>query len=360
MNEMDIDNIRNKIIITDDRDKDDLNKYSDIELAAVYSKNENNYSICQHLLNKLNRKDKIINILISETIKYINSTSSVDTLKLLIIYTTDICSSYFPWNKDPIILACRFADYEIIKILVENGIDINLSNPLLLVCENISRSHENETVKLLIEYGANVNVSDNTFWSSLACVCFKLNYELAKLFIEKGANVNFIRCNSKSNTILMKLCTLRYTKDLIKLLIDNGADVNIKNNKGETALSRQIMYCISYDDFEITKLLLSKKSNINNKDGGYNTPLMMCFYYNMESSLRYDLVNLLLNNKADIYIKNKKEKNILDIVKDKVIDKYFDNHGYYDFSVYSLIFNYKNLEKDHLCEYDVIFIYCNL
>ena len=63
------------------------------------------------------------------------------------------------------------------------------------------------------------------------------------------------------------------------------------------------------------------------------------------------MIKILLDNKADIYIKNNKDENILDIVKNKIDD---DKQNY---DIYSLIFNYKNLVNTLHCEYDFNFIY---
>ena len=136
---------------------------------------------------------------------------------------------------------------------------------------------------------------------------------------------------------------------MIEYLIESGADVKNKNKSGGTAL----MICIGNVTkdlyLEIIKLLIRKGSEINCQDFYGNTTLMLSFKSNLNKLIKYDIIKLLLDNKADIYLKNKKGKNILDIVKNSI--------GSDNSDIYSLIFNYKNLKNDHFCEFDIDFIY---
>jgi ankyrin repeat protein len=58
--------------------------------------------------------------------------------------------------------------------------------------------------------------------------------EIVKLLIDNGADVNAIRDWDGRSALIWAASHGR--TDIVKLLIDNGADVNAKNNKGETAL----------------------------------------------------------------------------------------------------------------------------
>ena len=84
-------NIRNKIIVTGILSRYHSNNYSDIELAATHSKNINNFEIFEKLLLKVN-KNGILNNVIIKTIRYINTTASIDAIKLLIKYGANINS----------------------------------------------------------------------------------------------------------------------------------------------------------------------------------------------------------------------------------------------------------------------------
>ena len=132
--------------------------------------------------------------------------------------------------------------------------------------------------------------------------------------------------------------------NIIKSIIDYGADVNFTWPSGLTILMK---VCIYKMNIGIIKLFISKGCKINCKDEQFMTPLM----YSARSAVnipKYDIIKLFLDNKADFYIKNKKGENALKITEDK-LGKNSD--------IYYLIFTYKNLKNDYLCEFDMNFIY---
>ena len=246
--------IRNQIKILDSHTAYFLKDCSNIELAAVFSQNKNNFEIFEKLLlAKCNEKELITKLLFF-IIRYVDRTASIDAIKLII----------------------------------KCGADIN--------------SQKYDTLTFIM----------------LCCYYLKNNIEI------------------------------------LELLIENGADVNIKNKTGKTTLMYNLQN-VEYDkDLEIFKLLIRKDNQINSKDDNGETPLTLYVTCN-RVKIRYDITLLLLDNKSDIYIKNNEGKNVLNIIKDEIIDDCRLKKNLYD--IYSLIFNYKNLHNDHLCEFDINFIY---
>jgi ankyrin repeat protein len=57
--------------------------------------------------------------------------------------------------------------------------------------------------------------------------------------------------------------------DIVEYLVGKGADINAKDNGGETPLH----FAVSYDNLEIIKYLIKKRANVNIKDNGGKTPL---------------------------------------------------------------------------------------
>ena len=74
-------------------------------------------------------------------------------------------------------------------------------------------------------------------------------------------------------------------KDVVKLLLDNGADVNILDDIGSTAIFH------SYD-VDITKMLIEHGADINAKDKFGRTAL----YYARELGYSNDIIELLQDN----------------------------------------------------------------
>ena len=105
------------------------------------------------------------------------------------------------------------------------------------------------------------------------------------------------------NTALM-IAASRCATDIIKTLIDKGADVNAKNNNGETALflvARQ-RRVFSTPDINKTivgntiKLLIDKGADVNATNNNGETALMVA-----ASKYNYIGAKILLENGADKY-----------------------------------------------------------
>jgi ankyrin repeat protein len=80
-----------------------------------------------------------------------------------------------------------------------------------------------------------------------------------------------------------------------KLLLANKADLEVKDNNGETPLQEAALE--GNDD--LVKFLLDKKADVNTKNNKGNTPLL-----NVAHQGRISIVRLLLANKADVNSKN--------------------------------------------------------
>ena len=92
----------------------------------------------------------------------------------------------------------------------------------------------------------------------------------------------------------------------VKLLIENGANIEVKDNNGDTAL----ILASYYRYLEIIQYLVEKGANINaTNDNGW-TSLMYASKYGELETIKY-----LLENGADVNIKNKNGNAALDLAK---------------------------------------------
>ena len=83
--------------------------------------------------------------------------------------------------------------------------------------------------------------------------------------------------------------------ETVKLLLDKGADVNMKTDNGYTAL----IEASENGHIEIVKLLLDKGADVNAKDNCGNTPLILA-----ACGGHSRIVSMLLNNGADVNATN--------------------------------------------------------
>ena len=87
------------------------------------------------------------------------------------------------------------------------------------------------------------------------------------------------------------LCPGRDHRECVDLLISKGADVDEKNNRGETAL----MWASGKGHRECVDLLLSKGANVNEKDNDGTTALMVA-----SVNGHRECVDLLLSKGANV------------------------------------------------------------
>ncbi len=116
--------------------------------------------------------------------------------------------------------------------------------------------------------------------------------EMVKSLIEKGANVN--SKDKYGHTALIYASEEGY-KEIAKLLIDGGANVNATNKSKVTAL----MWASQKGYKEIVQLLIEAGANVNAKDEDEETALVFAFRGNHE-----EIVELLIQEGADVYVKD--------------------------------------------------------
>jgi ankyrin repeat protein len=155
----------------------------------------------------------------------------------------------------------------LVSMLNHMGIMITMDQPenalkpidriLLNACKN------DKPIERLIEMGANINAIENEENKYEGCIplhyaCFNINEYHVRLLLKKGAKVNhrsalgltpaymlFVKIDKQDENKSKRL-------DILKLLIENGADVTTKGPNNTTLLS----FAIMTDNFESAQLLL--------------------------------------------------------------------------------------------------------
>lgn len=123
-------------------------------------------------------------------------------------------------------------DYELVKYLIQNGVDLDKIPRKDKLCDVI-----NPAIILAIQSKQN-------------------KFNIIKLLVENGCNVNNV--NTQGTTALM-VASRCGDIEVVKYLINNGADVKIKSYSGRTALK----YAREFDNKDI-EILLSNIENSNN------------------------------------------------------------------------------------------------
>lgn len=204
----------------------------------------------------------------------------------------------------PLDIAIEKQNIEIVTLLLKHGAD----PPAL----DVAIEHQNpRLVELLLQYGAflrkysalNTLIDDNNI--NIIYLLLKYNYQfnykilhyaidesnelMTKLLLDNNVPSKDKKCNNA----LHRAC--KYNNlHMVRLILTYNFKVNEVNNKGRSPI-------FFVDDYEILQLLMSKGADINLKDHKGNTALHDAIKYKL-----FDLTALLLSLGADPLITNNK------------------------------------------------------
>jgi ankyrin repeat protein len=143
-----------------------------------------------------------------------------------------------------------------------------------------------ETIKTLIEAGEDVNEKERP----LVLAAEKGNIDIVKLLLEHGADVN--GTESKYGSAPLHFAAQKGYLDVVKLLLDYGADINQLNDQGTTPLH----FAAEGGNIDIVKLLLEEGAeDINDTNDHGNTPLNFAAING-----HIDVVKLLVESGANV------------------------------------------------------------
>ena len=163
--------------------------------------------------------------------------------------------------------------------------EVNI-NKTLFVALNMDTHGNMEYVKECIENGADVNEATdamNQDYSPLTMAFINANKNIAKYLIEKGADVNYSHLDA---SLLMAMAggQIRNT-EYCRILVENGAEVNKKNLRGNTALD----YAIRVGNIECVRYLLDHGALVSE-----NTINMLLEHNNNRGYASYALKRLVI------------------------------------------------------------------
>ena len=182
-----------------------------------------------------------------------------DCVKILIQAGADV-NEFNRYNKSPLMCAVEKDNSEFPLHLLQSGADVNLSNDIgwtaLIKAANCGVI---QCVTTLLEKGSDVNhqtINNDTALS----YALKHKYEdCGKALIEAGANVNQVYSPDKESPLI--IAASKACNKSIKSLVRAGADVNLRNIKGQTAL----MIATTEGNVRSLQLLLKAGAGVKNK-----------------------------------------------------------------------------------------------
>ncbi len=138
-----------------------------------------------------------------------------------------------------------------------------------MIIRECGKSNPNlNLVSDLIVLGANVDWQDedNDGWAPLHGAARDGRVEIVRMLIDAGANVN-VQTNYGKTPLHWAAWNGRV--EVVRMLIGAGADVNLKDNDGWTPLH----VAAGYGRVEIARMLIDAKADLNVQDNSEQTPL---------------------------------------------------------------------------------------
>ncbi|MHC4540614.1 MAG: ankyrin repeat domain-containing protein, partial [Planctomycetota bacterium] len=235
-------------------------------------------------------------------------------------------------SEPPLLLeeAVAIGDIDLVRSLLDNGIAVD--SPQGTGKTALQRSAMNghkELVKLLLDRGAGMNTQ--TGWpggTPLHLAAEKGHREIVELLIHKGADVNAKREGYPRGDTPLHSATRAGHKNVVALLIANGANVGAKNDDGRSPIdvamrgrrrdirellqAKAIETCIHwaahFGTLDKVKAFVENGVDVNAKDDQGMTPLHLAAHCGHR-----EVVEFLLSNDADVNAKDNEGRAPLDI-----------------------------------------------
>jgi len=131
-----------------------------------------------------------------------------------------------------------------------------------------------QMINLLCRSGANPDARNQTgslkSTALMSASEYKTEWRIAytKALVENGANVN-LKDNDGNTALMLNIDDI----DTFKYLVENKADLNIKNNKGQTAL----ILAAENEKTDVMAFLIERGANVNLRDNNGLTAASICY-----------------------------------------------------------------------------------
>ncbi len=195
--------------------------------------------------------------------------------------------------------AAEAGNLELLNKLIAVGTDLNSQGWFGGTAVHAAAAYNHpECLKALIDAGANVNYMDSNRGTPLHCAA---SAEIATMLIAAGADVNKAAQHGTPLTYQTRFF-ITWKTDLIKLLIDSGADVNVIDGLGNPVLSYIIQCPISESQntrekkLELVRMLIAAGADVNKPGSNGMTPVHMAAYRNDP-----EILKILIEAGGDIH-----------------------------------------------------------
>lgn len=252
-------------------------------------------------------------------------------------------------KKTPLQMSIEHGNIQYVEFLLCNKAKLRNKMKTLLAAP---KSKQKEILELLIKYNIiDIKLHDHVFGLNYLQQCIGIAHhsphldvdvvEIAKTFLNSGLLINHLDISGQS--VLFHAIHLK-NFCLISLLVERGADVNIKCPGGIFPL---LMAAKSNDD-HLAELLLSNGTEINDKSEDSSTAMhTACSYRSIK------VINLLILKNANVSLENLKGDTPFSLLRPK---KYRENDVPCINLVIKGIAKQRFFNHSSVCEKDIVLI----
>jgi len=231
--------------------------------------------------------------------------------------------------RTPLQLAIESRRIELVRLLLERGARVNdtdyyNSSPLI---EAVNRG-DFELIKLLVKHGTDLNIQQNMGFTAIhraltvaGTEIKMLDYEIQKAqkehtpsipegIKEKGAEPLASFINQKRET---SRSSGEKWMEIIKLLVNSGADVNIESVDSETPL----FSAVCSGQIVFIRYIINQPVDINHISKRVGSALHYALWLPFEENKMVEIAAVLLEAGIDLKIKNNEGKTVIDIAGER-------------------------------------------
>lgn len=284
-------------------------------LRAMCLSNNFNLDVIRVFLESGIKSDKCPNSNMKTPLMYACEVGSIEVVKLFLektwgknranVNATDIR------GETPLFYASEKSQLDVVKFLLEKGANVNATNnigetPLFTTCYC---SYNLEILECLIEHDAKVDVIDDNGHTPLIAACQRFCSKISEMTVEvllKTYSENIDHKDKRGKTALVHASTVEGNDEIniVETLLKYGADMDIQDEYGETAL----MKSIECNNIIIVETLLKYGANMELKDNEGDD--IIDFVHNETC----EIVKFIQNTK---FARRKRILEIIDISEDK-------------------------------------------
>ena len=230
-------------------------------------------------------------VLLNEVLQELSSSDRASILKATISSETGFTIlHHVAWRAQDY----RYASNNVLNCLIENGADVNVRSADSKCTPLMTASEVNDltVIKFLLEHGADVHLKDKNGLTSLHYAVIEvpdglIACDVLKCLLENGADINALtNYNSTPLMVASRSCDV----NVIKFFLNHGSknDGRALHFACERAAQLDIMLC-----------LIGNGADVNARGTGDCTPLMTA-----SRSGHVDKINVLINHGANLHLQD--------------------------------------------------------